>query len=817
MRTLFILIFCIFVYSGALQAQSMSDEQIIQYVQQAQLSGKSQTQMVTELSAKGVTPDQLQRIKKKYESSQGTTGTTTKAASTSRTRTAAKGTTPAAVKPSNSQLTNGVYDELYTGFMDSTQIDSMKNTGPQIFGHNIFSNRNLTFEPNVNIATPVNYQLGPGDQVIIDIWGAYQNTFTETISPDGNITVTNLGPVYLNGLTVSEANTYIQRKFSSIYSAVGVGATSSIKLTLGQIRTIQINIMGEVSIPGTYTLSSFSSVFHALYSAGGVSDIGSMRHVQVMRDGKLKAELDIYDYILNGKFSNDIRLMDGDVLIVRPYDCLVTVTGNVKRPMIYEMKTTESVASLLSYAGGFTGDAYSKSVRLTRKSGRERQIYNVDEKSFASFNLTDGDSLSVDSILNRFENRVEIRGAIYREGLYQLSDDVNSVKKLIDKAEGVTGDAFLNRAEITRRHEDLTLEIIPVDLQGILKGTSADIPLLKNDILYIPSIHDLQEAGILTIHGEVALPGVYPYAKNTSLEDFVVQSGGLLESASTVRVDVARRIKDPKSTKVSSEVGETFTFSLKDGLIVDGTPGFVLQPFDEVYVRRSPGYQEQANVAVNGEVVFGGNHALTVKNERLSDLVKKAGGLTNEAYPAGARLLRQMNEEEQARMERTVKMAKQNSTAKDSIDLEALDMETNYPVGIQLDKALAKPGSDYDLVLREGDRLIVPQYINTVKINGEVMYPNTVLYQKGKRLKHYINQAGGFGQRAKKSKVYVVYMNGTVAEVKGGSSKAIQPGCEIIVPGKPEKRGMTTGEIISLGSSTASLGAIIASMITLFK
>lgn len=816
MRTLFTLILCIFVYSGALQAQSMSDEQIIQYVQQGQMSGKSQTQMVTELASKGVTPDQLQRIKKKYESSQGTTGTSGKVASTSRTRSAASGTTPQASK-AEGQLTTGFYDELYTGFMDSTQIDSIKNAGPQIFGHNIFSNRNLTFEPNVNIATPVNYQLGPGDQVIIDIWGAYQNTFTETISPDGNINITNLGPVYLNGLTVAEANTYIQRKFSSIYSAAGVGESAKIKLTLGQIRTIQVNIMGEVSVPGTYTLSSFSSVFHALYSAGGVSDIGSMRHVQVMRDGKLKAELDIYDYILNGKFSNDIRLMDGDVLIVRPYDCLVTVTGNVKRPMIYEMKTTESVAALLSYAGGFTGDAYNKSIRLTRKSGRERQMFNVDEKEYASFKLTDGDSLSVDSILNRFENRVEILGAVYRKGLYQLSDEVNTVKKLINKADGVTGDAFLNRAEITRLHEDLTLETIPVNLRGILDGTSADIPLQKNDVLYVPGIHDLQEEGILTIHGEVALPGVYPYARNTSLEDFVVQAGGLLESASTVRVDVARRIKDPKSTKVNREVGETFSFSLKDGLIVDGTPEFVLQPFDEVYVRRSPGYQEQANVAVTGEVVFGGTHALTVKNERLSDLVKKAGGLTPEAYPAGARLIRKMNEEEQARMERTLKMAKQNSTAKDSIDLDALDMETNYPVGIQLEKALEKPGSDFDLVLREGDRLIVPQYINTVKINGEVMYPNTVLYQKGKRLKHYIHQSGGFGPRAKKSKVYVVYMNGTVAEVSGGSSKAIQPGCEIIVPSKPEKRGMTTGEILSIGTSTASLGAIIASMITLFK
>ena len=509
--------------------------------------------------------------------------------------------------------------------------------------------------------------------------------------------------------------------------------------------------------------------------------------------------------------------MDGDIIIVTPYDCLVTITGNVKRPLIYEMKNTETVANLLTYAGGFTGDAYTKSIRLIRKSGRERQIYNVETAQFANFRVTDGDSLSVNQILDRFENRVEIKGAVYREGLYQLSDEVNSVKKLIDKAEGVMGDAFLNRAEITRMHEDLTLEIIPVDLKGILKGSTADIPLQKNDVLYIPSIHDLKEAGVLTIHGEVALPGVYPYAKNASIEDIIVQAGGLLESASTIRVDVARRIKDPKSQRVGSEVGETFSFSLKDGFVVDGPPGFILEPFDEIYVRRSPGYQEQSNVSVTGEVVFGGTHALSIKNERLSDLVRKAGGLTKEAYPAGARLIRKMNEEETARLERTLKMAKKNATEKDSIKVESLETDTNYPVGIQLEKALANPGSDYDLVLREGDQLLVPQYINTVKINGEVMYPNTVVYQKGKKLKHYINQAGGFGQKARKSKVFVVYMNGTVAEVSGNSSKAIQPGCEIVVPAKPDKRGMTTAEIISLGTSAASLGAIIASMITLFK
>lgn len=809
MRKIITLILCFITLSTSLFAQSMSDEQVIQYVKQAQMAGKSQNQMAIELRTKGVTPQQVERIKKKYEAAQAGTNERESAASISRNRT--KDNTGVL----NPRISNEE-EEDEENVDDIASFFNYKDSVPKIFGRDVFTNKNLTFEPNINIATPTNYMLGPGDQVIIDIWGASQNTFTEKISPDGNINVKNLGPVYLNGLTVNEANAYIQRKFSSIYSGVLGGTSSKIKLTLGQIRSIQINIMGEVSVPGTYTLSAFSSVFHALYSAGGVNEIGSLRNVQVMRNGKLVAGLDVYDYILKGKFNDDIRLMDGDVIIVPPYDCLVNISGNVKRPLFYEMKTGESLATLLHYAGGFTGDAYSKTLRLMRKSGREHQIFNIDAKDFDSFKLTDGDVVTVGAVLDRFENRVEIKGAVYREGLYELSTSVNSVKSLIEKAEGITGDAFMNRAELRRQHEDLTLEIIPIDLKGLLNGETADVPLQKNDILYIPSIHDLQEAGILTIHGEVARPGVFPFAKNTTLEDLVVQAGGLMESASTVRVDIARRIKDPKSMKVSREVGQTFSFSLKDGFIVDGTPGFVLEPFDEVYVRRSPGYHAQQNVTVTGEVVFGGRHAVTEKNERLSDLIRKAGGLTREAYPQGARLLRKMTPEEIARQEKTLEMAAR-SAGKDSIDADKLVAENIYPVGITLEKALANPGSDADLVLREGDELFVPQYVNTVKINGTVMFPNTVLYEKGKRLNHYINQAGGYGQRAQINKVYVVYMNGTVAQVKGGSSKYIQPGCEIIVPNKPDKKGMSLGEIIGLSSSIASLGAIVATLLTLTK
>lgn len=805
MRKIIVLILSFFIYSGTLFAQGMTDEQVIQYVKQEQMAGKSQTQMAMELKAKGVTSQQMERIKKKNDANKGK-GLETESASFSRNR----------ISNENKELNPGLVDENQLETDDSIDIFAIKDTLPKVFGRDIFKNKNLSFEPNSNIATPPNYLLGPGDQVIIDIWGASQNTITETISPDGNITVRNLGPVYLNGLTVNEANAYVQRKFNSIYAGVMTGTSSKIKLTLGQIRSIQINIMGEAAVPGTYTLSGFSSVFHALYRAGGVSEIGSLRNVKVVRAGTQIASLDIYEYILKGKFNDDIRLMDGDAIIVPTYDCLVNVSGNVKRPMFYEMKSGESAAVLLNYAGGFTGDAYSKAIRLLRKSGREHQIFNIDEKDYSSFNLMDGDSVQVGAILDRFENRVEIKGAVFREGLYELNQNVNSVKTLIEKAEGVTGDAFVNRAELRRQHEDLTFEIISIDLKGLLSGKTEDVPLKKNDVLLIPSIHDLQEAGILTIHGEVAIPGMYPFAKNTTLEDLIIQAGGLLEAASTVRVDVARRLKNPKSISVGREVGQTFSFSLKDGLVVDGTSGFILEPFDEVYIRKSPGYQAQQNVSIIGEVIFGGRHAMTEKNERLSELIRKAGGLTPEAYPKGARLLRRMTQEEIARQEKTLQMATKGN-GKDSIDISKLEVDSIYPVGIHLEKALENPGSDYDLVLREGDQLIVPQYVNTVKINGTVMFPNTVPYVNGKRLSHYIDQAGGFGQRANKKKAYVVYMNGTVAQLKGGSSKYIQPGCEIIVPDKPDKKGMSLGEIIGLSSSIASLGAIIATLVTLTK
>lgn len=812
MRRLVTLFLLVFILTGIVQAQQMSDDQVIQYVKQAQAAGKSQKQMTTELMRRGVTQEQVLRIKKQYEASKGAANVENQPAQLRR-RT---------VKDAQAGVDMENYKTAETADQIAIAEEAQKsNAAPeadasQIFGHNLFTNRNLTFEPSANLATPVNYRLGPGDEVIIDIWGASENTIRQVISPEGNIQVRGLGPVHLNGMTVKDANAYLQREFSKIYSGIsGSDPNSQIKLTLGDIRTIQINMMGEVSVPGTYTLSAFSTVFHALYRAGGVNRIGSLRSVKVVRNGKTIADLDVYDFIMKGKMNDDIRLQEGDVILVKPYESLVQLVGNVKRPMYYEMKKTENISTLLKYAGGFTGDAYKKAVRVIRKSGAEHQVYNVDEMDYSVFRLEDGDMVTTDAVLDRFANRIEVRGAVYRPGLYQLDGQVNTVKQLIKKSEGLRGDAFLSRALIDRENEDLTHEIISVDLNGLINGTQADIPLRKNDVLYIPSKSDLREQRTLTIHGEVANPGSYLYSENMTIEDLVVQAGGLLEAAATTSVSVARRIKNPKSKEVSNVIGETYNFDLQDGLLL-GHDEFKLEPFDEVFIRKSPAYYKQKNVTIAGEVLFDGVYALRKKNERISELIARAGGLTPDAYIKGARLMRTRTEEERLREEATMRLAQSNE-GKDSIDVRQLNISETYSVGIDLERILANPLSEIDVVLREGDMIYVPEYVSTVKISGSVMYPNTVIYESGKPLKHYIAQAGGYGDRAKKRRVYVVHMNGTVDLVKSSSSKGIEPGCEIIVPTKPERKPFNWQGVTSVTSTLATVASLAAMIVSITK
>lgn len=787
--------------TGTAQAQ-MSDQQVVDYVKNGISAGKDKNQIGRELVVRGVTQSQLERLKVQYEE-----------------RKAGHAGVPDVIAGSRQRKSPA--DDAVPGGADSLSAAPAavagRNPSRPVFGRNVFNRTNLTFEPNENVATPEHYKLGPGDEVIIDIWGANETNIRQQISPEGNIMVSQIGPLYLNGLTIREANEKVREVFARKYAGVaGDEPESQVRITLGQIRTIQINVMGEVAVPGTYRLSSFATVFHALYRAGGVTDIGSLRNIQVMRGGKQLAGLDVYGYLLEGKTTDDIRLQEGDVIVVPPYEALVSVEGKVKRPMYYEMKKGETLGALIDYAGGFTGDAYSKEVRLVRRTGREYRLFNVDKSDYAGFELDDGDSVSVGTILNRFANRVEVRGAVYREGMYELGEDMNTVRQLIDRADGLKGDAFLARALLYREHEDLSIETVAVDLKGVINGTVPDISLRRNDVLEIASVRDLEEKGAFRIEGLVSRPGVYPFADNTTLEDLIIQAGGLLDGASTVRVDVARRLKDPKSLEASSALSEVFSFAVKDGFVIEGTPGFVLRPYDMVEVRKSPAYQVQRRVSIDGEVVFAGGYTLIQKNERISDLVKRAGGVTSDAYVRGGRLIREMNDEERAVRDEVVQLARRNSGA-DSLAVEKLQMNDRYTVGIELDKALANPGSDYDMVLREGDRLVVPEYVSTVKISGEIMKPNTVLFIKGEKLKYYISQAGGYGSRAKKGKAYIIYMNGTMSRVKGQGKARIEPGCEIVIPGKRARKGMSLAEIMGLTTSAASVGTMAASIANMAK
>ena len=794
--------------SVAAQAQ-MSDEQVVSFVKSKKAAGEGDQEIGRELVSRGVTRAQLERIKARYEESMGSD---TKVASP----TDDSGRGRRSVESSFTETTAGTMDVMEEVVNDPDEATDAQ-AARMVFGRDVFNSRALTFEPNENVATPENYRLGPGDEVIIDIWGTNETTIRQTITPEGDIMVAQIGPVYLNGLTISEAGRKIRQVLASKYAGVsGDNPESQIRVTLGQIRTIQINVMGEVAVPGPYRLSSFSTVFHALYRAGGVSNIGSLRNIKVMRGGRQVAVVDVYDYILKGQLSDDIRLEEGDVIMVPTYGVLVSVDGNVKRPMHYEMKDGETLAALIDYAGGFAGDAYTDEVRIVRRTGRENRIFSVESAAYAGWKLEDGDAVTVGAILDRFANRVEVRGAVYRPGMYELSDELNTVKKLVERAQGLTGDAFQSRVILTREREDLTHEVIAIDLEGVLSGRVADVPLQREDVLVIPSIHELEAKGAFTISGEVSRPGIYPYAENTTLEDLLVQAGGLLESASTVRVDISRRLKDPTSMEPSKELSKIFTFSVKDGYVIDGTPGFVLEPFDMVEVRRSPGYRAQNRVVIDGEAVFTGGYTLQTKNERLSDLVKRAGGLTADAYVRGGRLIRQMNEEERAQRQALLDMALMNSGS-DSISVAKLQLGDRYTVGIELDKALANPGSDYDIVLREGDYLYIPEYVSTVKIAGEVQYPNTVTYLAGKRASYYIDQAGGYGKMAKKRRAYVVHMNGTVTRLKRFRKSKIEPGSQIIVPSKKERSRMNIAEIMSLTTSAASIGTMAATIANLTK
>ena len=832
------LVLLLFLLSGFTAFAQMSEDKIIQYVMEQQAKGVPQEQIVFELNKKGVTIQQLQKMREKYEKQQstGVLGNTvsSQGLSTSRSRTG-QGESFNLLTPAEQPGYNGsmvkdsktleqeklqnMYNESMFLFVDSIYLlkQSLLPKKREIYGHDIFKNQTLTFEPSVNLATPQNYRLGPGDEVIIDIWGASQSTIQQEISPDGNIMVEDLGPVYLNGKTVQEADEYIKKVFSQIYSGLdGADSRSSIKLSLGQNRSVLVNVMGDVENPGTYQVSSFATVFNAIYLAGGVNDLGSLRNIKLYHENEEVATVDMYDYIRNGKVQDDIRLNDNDVVIVSPHSLLVNIDGRIRRPMLYEMTQDESLADLIDYAGGLESDAYKKDVRVIRMGDFQREIFTVSKDQQAGFKLVDGDSIYVDSIQVTFANMAEVRGAVYRPGQFQIDGDITTVRQLVEAAGGLKEDAFPARALLSRTNPDKTLSNLSIDIKGLMEGTAQDEPLRNNDVLFIPSLFDVGEIKTFSVYGEVLFPGDYRYADNTSIEDLILQAGGLKEDASLTKVDVVRRNRDKEAVEKTQSLAETFSFSINEDLSIQDND-FRLEPYDEVYIRRSPGYSVNRRVIVEGEVTFPGYYSLATNNERLSDIMERVGQFSSEAYPEGARLERKMTDDEKARMHDIAEILAGNDSIALAKAVKKLQNMTTFDVGINLKEAVEKPGGAADIVLRDGDRIIVPVFTNTVKINGEVMFSNTTPFVKGKNLKYYIEKAGGYSQRAKRSKAYVVYMNGSVAKAKKRSSKLVQPGCEIVVPARQQREGLTATEILSLGSTSASLATVTLALMNLLK
>ena len=801
MKRIWILFFFALLAASGANAQAMSDDEVMSYVKNAASQGKSQQTIYRELVVRGVSTSQLQRLKAKYEQQKANA-------------VARRGNDSVDTQRVNTEL-----DEVRTKQNDYPRIEDEQDS-IKVFGRDIFRNANLTFEPSMNIATPVNYRLGPGDQLQIEVWGASEANITQKVTPDGYISIPDVGPVNVNGLTVQAATNRIKAKLSQIYSGMNssnVNLSTHVKVSLGQIRTIQVNIMGEVARPGTYALSSFSTVFHALYKAGGMSKMGSLRNIKVVRGGRTVATVDVYDYIINGRSHSDIRLQEGDVILASPYDALVLIKGKVKRPMYYEMKSSESIRTLIGFAGGFSNDAYRGAVTVDRNNTKERTVATVDDMNYGVFKVKDGDVVSVGEILDRYDNRIEVKGAVYRPGYYELGKDIQTVKDLIEKADGLLEYAFTNRAVLHRENDDKTLEVISLNVKAIIDGTEADVTLHKNDVLFIPSKYDLEQKGTLEIRGEVYKPNVFPYAANTKLEDLIIMAGGLTESASTVRVDVTRRIIDRKGTKKQKEIAQTFSFGVKDGFVVEGEPGFVLEPYDQVFVRRSPGYSEKVNVTVSGEVEFEGDYSLNVRNERLSDVLEKAGGLTEFAYIEGARLERQMTPEEYKQAQELMDMVASNNKISGNDSIVVPQVSRTYPVGIDLKEILANPHSAIDPVLQDGDVIVIPQYMTTVSVSGSVRKPNSVVYDPKMKLKDYISEAGGYAERARKSGTFILYPNGHIKELgRNASAKDIMGGSKIIVPQKGRSQ-WNLGTTLSTITTSVSMLAVIASLINTMK
>lgn len=803
MRKLLIITAAIIMCATVPAASEMTDSAVLSYIIQGVQSGKTKSQIGQELLEKGVTAEQARRIMNKFENNH-------------------EEMDEPVLKRNMSATTDRQRSIDTLNKKDMTDILVPEDTVSvekevKIFGHDFFNNKKLSFEPNDNMATPAGYILGPGDEIIIDVWGINEASISQTITPEGLVFISQVGPVQLSGLSIEKATDKIRSVLSSKYSLTGEYPESQVSVTLGKVRSITVNVLGEVNSPGTYRLSALTSVFNALYRAGGISPNGTLRNIQVFRSGRLIANSDLYDFIFHGKSSNNISLCDGDLIIVPIYHALVEMHGGLKRPMIYEAKEGETLDKLIEYAGGFAVHAYSEVLTVQRHASDNMKVFTVKNTDCSSFKLNDKDVVTVHSN-NRddiFDNRVIINGMVVRPGAYAIGGEIATVRQLVEHAGGLLDDAFTSRAQLLREKPDRTKEIKAISIGAIMDGSVPDVLLHKNDILIISNSRDINVIGNIHINGYVNNPGTYYFADGMTIEDLILLAGGLSNGASLARVDVSRSIINGNSKSASDTIAMTYSLSINKDLVVDNNPSFTLQPNDIVSVRKSPSYVEPKRILVSGEINFPGEYTLVTNNDRLSDIYLKAGKSTPNAFIAGSMLKRRLSKEElNVRRNLSRLISSVNLSEDDSLKIANVRADSVYFMGINLDKALENPGSEYDVVLHDGDELIIPSMTNTVRIQGEVLYPNTVTYKKNASVSYYVNQAGGFSNVAKRSKVYVVHMNGNVSV---GMRAKVEAGSEIIVPARQHRSRLSTGEWLAIGSTTATIAAMIATIVNTTK
>lgn len=781
---------------SSIKVDDLSDAQVKQFIGRAKSTGMSMQELEGEAISRGMQYSEVLKLRERIREIESGQSTTT----------------------SNPIET----DTRDTDSNISQRKDLKENTTSEeeetlkVFGYDLFQREKLTFEPSLNIPTPQNYQIGAGDELIIDVWGASQSQARLKVNPEGQINIPNLGPVNVGGQTIEKASKLIINRLSTIYSGLkGSTPNTYAQVSIGNVRSIKVTIAGDAYMPGTYTLPSFATVFNALYLAGGPNHKGSFREIRVVRSGKVFQNIDLYEFLLKGETELNIRLQDEDLIFIDPYKNHVKLTGEVIRPAIYEMKQGETLEDIVEYAGGFTARAYNKHLVVNRKTDSQRKLLNVDKELFSSFMISNGDEIMVGEILERFENRVTIKGAVFREGEYALTDGM-TITDLINKAEGLREDAFTSRASIYRLLDNLEVEVIDVDLKSILENPATDLQLKREDLLVISSILELKQERTVNINGEVQNPGSFPYADNISLGELIRKAGGLKHSASLAVVEVARRVQNRTATESGEMISEVFNFPIDENLSInDEGSSFKLQPFDIVFVRTSPGYKKQELAKAEGEFVFPGNYAIARKGDRISDLVARAGGLTPEAYLPGATLLRKIDETQREQAERI------KDLESDDLEIDAnIDEKMNnshQPIGINLEKILKNPKSNEDLLLVEGDILRVPQQLQTVRLSGELLNPVTTRYLRNVTLRRYVAHAGGFTDNARKSKVFVVYANGSVNKTRNfiffRVYPRIEPGAEIVVPTKPERDGVSLQETLAISSSLSSIALVTISII----